>query len=106
MSTDRESVPIDELTQWIDAYRTASANADKWTELATRAREHITAALGDAEIGTVGGKPAVRHTVVHTRRLRTLKLRAEYPDICDAFTVTTSGRRFTLVDNDKDTPHD
>jgi predicted phage-related endonuclease len=106
MSADKECVPIDDLARWIDAYREASANADKWTELATRAREHITAALGDAEIGTVAGEPVVRHTIVHTRRLRTLKLRAEYPDICDAFTVTTTGRRFTLVDKDKDAPRD
>lgn len=106
MSTDKESVAVDDVAVWIEAYRTARANADKWTELADRAREHITTALGDAEIGTVAGTPAVRHTVVHRPQLRTAKLRAEYPDICDAFTVTTTQRRFTLVDKEKDTPHD
>jgi predicted phage-related endonuclease len=106
MSTDRESVPIDELAQWIDVYRGARAEADKWSELANRARERITQALGDAEIGTVGGTPAVRHTIVHRPQLRTAKLRAEHPEICDAFTVTTTQRRFTLVDKEKDTPDD
>jgi predicted phage-related endonuclease len=108
MSTDKDTVPIDELAQWIDVYRGARAEADKWGELADRARERITEALGEAEIGTIGGKPAVRHTIVQRSQLRSAKLRAEYPEICDAFTVSTTQRRFTLVDNDKDkdAPHD
>jgi len=106
MSIGKESVPLDDVAVWVETYRTARANADKWTELADRARDHVTAALGDAEIGTIAGKPAVRHTIVHRSQLRSQKLRAEYPEICDAFTVSTTQRRFTLVDNDKDTSRD
>ncbi|GAA0638051.1 hypothetical protein GCM10010174_69860 [Kutzneria viridogrisea] len=80
------------------AYREATANAKRWTEIADRARKHITDALGDNEVGTVDGEPVARYTVVNGTRLDSKKLKAEHPDIVEQFTVPTTSRRFTLVD--------
>lgn len=90
---------IDELATWVTAYREASVNAKRWSETAEKAKEHITAALSDAdaEIGTVDGEPAVRWTRVESSRFDTKKFRAEYPDLAEAFTVPSTTRRFTVV---------
>lgn len=100
MNAPKQQAPIDGLAVWIAAYREATDSAKKWTEIADRAKEQITKAIGDAEIGTVDGQPAARWSVVNSSRLDTKKLRAEHPDIAEQFTVPTTTRRFTLVDKD------
>lgn len=101
--TPKRAAALDDLAPWIAAYRAAVGNAKQWQEVADRAKQHITTALGDAECGTVNGEPAVRWTVVQSARLDTKKLRAEHPELVDQFTVPSTTRRFTLVDP-KDTP--
>ncbi|GAA0632479.1 hypothetical protein GCM10010174_61930 [Kutzneria viridogrisea] len=100
MTADKLTTPVDSVADWIAAYRHAHANAEQWSELANRAKEKVTAALGDAEIGTIDGKPAVRYTIVHKRRLNTTKLREQHPDLVDAFTTPAAERRFSLIDKD------
>jgi predicted phage-related endonuclease len=101
MTTDKPQAALDAVADWISAYRTARDNAAKWSELANRARSHITEALGDAEVGLLAGNPVVRHTFVHKQRVNLPKLRAEHPDLVEQFTTAAVERRFTLID-DKD----
>jgi predicted phage-related endonuclease len=92
---------LDDLHDWVTAYREAKANADNWTEIADRAKGQITAALeqAGATVGTVGGHPAVRWTEVDSSRFNTRKFKAEYPDLADQFSIPTTTRRFTLVED-------
>lgn len=96
------AAPLDDLATWVQAYREATANAKTWAEIADRAKEQITAALDQhgAQVGTIGGRPAVRWTVVESSRLDTRKLRSEHPELVEAFTVPTVTRRFTVVTED------
>ena len=53
--------------------------------------------MGDAELGLLGGRPAVRWTTVRTSRLDAKALREAHPDIAQAFTREQTYRRFSLV---------
>lgn len=98
--TSPRIAPIDELATWVKAYREACANRDNWSEIADRAKQQISQALEEAgaEVGTVDGYPAVRWTQVTSQRLDTKRLKAAHPDIAAEFLVSSSSRRFTLVD--------
>lgn len=95
--------PIDELATWIDAYRTACTNRDQWSEIADRAKQQITQQLEReaADVGTINGRPAVRWTTVTSHRLDTKTLKAKDPELAERYTVTSTSRRFTVLD---DTP--
>lgn len=91
--------PLDALANWIDLYRQATDGIAALEERRKVAREHIEAALGDAETGTVDGRPVVRWTHVTSRRLDQAKAKALLTAagaLDDAMTETTS-RRFALV---------
>jgi predicted phage-related endonuclease len=100
--TDKPTeAPLDGKAAWVAAYREAKANAENWAKIADRAKEQITAELeqAGASIGTLDGRPAVRWTEVDSSRLNTRKLKSEYPEIVDQFTIPTTTRRFTLVED-------
>lgn len=93
---------IDDLATWVDAYRAACANRDQWSEIADRAKQQITQKLerDAAEVGTVNGRPAVRWTSVTSHRLDTKTLKAKDPELAERYTVTSTSRRFTVVEPD------
>ena len=62
------------------------------------AREHIEAALGDAETGTIAGVPVVHWTHVTSKRLDQAKAKLLLGDRLDEAMVETTSRRFVLVD--------
>jgi predicted phage-related endonuclease len=101
--TDTDTAALDDLTSWLDLYRQATDGIAALEERRKVARERIEAALGDAETGTVDGRPVVRWTHVTSRRLDQAKakgLLADYNLLDDAMTETTS-RRFVLVTEDE-----
>ena len=92
------AIDLDATTaKWLEAYREAHNQAEHWQLLAQRAREHVEAALGDAEAGYIDGKPAVRWAIVNSSRIDTKKLEIEHPDIAEQFRVPVITRRFTLA---------
>lgn len=93
--------PIDDLATWVQACREAKAHAKRWTEIADRAEEQITAKLeqAGASVGTVNGRPVVRWTEVPTSRFNTRKFKSEYPDLADQFSIPSTSHRFTLVED-------
>lgn len=94
------ATPIDDLSTWVDAYRAACANRDQWAEIADRAKQQITQQLerNAAEVGTINNRPAVRWTNVTSHRLDTKTLKAKDPELAEKYTVTSTSRRFTVVD--------
>jgi predicted phage-related endonuclease len=88
----------DDVRPWVDAYRDLSRQINALEQQRARAREHIEAAMADAEEGVIDGLVQVRWTVVESKRLNQAKLRETAPELCDAFTTVSYSRRFTVED--------
>jgi uncharacterized protein YbjT (DUF2867 family) len=96
------AVALDDLAAAITAFVTAEANIRQWTEVRDGWRRLIEARIGDAEVGTVAGRPRVRRTRYIERRLNTPRLRELVaPDLIAACTVTSERTRFSLVEDDR-----
>lgn len=73
---------------WLDAYRTAKANAAAWEEIAKRAREQLEAALGDHTAATVDGRRVVTFAWSKpAERLDVRRLRRELPQVAEEYTT-------------------
>jgi len=99
MTDNDTAVPLDDLNNWLELYRQATDGIAALEERRKVARERIEAALGEAETGTVAGRPVVRWTHVTSTRLDQRKAKAlldGYGALDEAMTETTS-RRFVLV---------
>lgn len=84
---------------WVQAYRQAEQHEREWAAVKARAREHLEAILGDAEVGLVDDTPAVRWTYVTSRRLDQRKLKEHAPDLVEQCTVDSVTRRFTVAED-------
>ena len=89
---------LDDIAGWVEVLRRAQAEKQRAEDVIAQAREHIEDALGDSEIGTVNGEPVVRWTFVHANRFDQKRAKAFLGDEYDACLVTSSSRRFSLVD--------
>jgi len=103
MSTqiNQEMVDLDQTTAaFVAGYIEAKAKVKEWTEKADLMAEQIKAALGDAEIGLVNGREAIRWTTVEARRVDVKKLREMFPsDVVEKLETVTVSRRFTVVED-------
>ncbi|HEX5119812.1 MAG TPA: hypothetical protein VFW65_31895 [Pseudonocardiaceae bacterium] len=86
-----------ELSGWLAAYQRAKAKVRQWSDTRDQAQKHITDALDavGATVGTVDGQPAARWTTVHSRRVDGARLRADHPDLAEAYSTTVVSRKFT-----------
>ncbi|MER7076610.1 hypothetical protein SAMN02982929_05329 [Saccharopolyspora kobensis] len=93
------STAVDELAEWVKVYRYAKDNAAKWTETAEAVREKLVEHLSGAgaQVGTIGGEPAIKYTPVVSRRLNTKAFRHDHPEIAERYTSEHTSYRFTLV---------
>ena len=86
---------------FLDAYIEAKAKIKEWQEKADIAAEQVKAAMGDAEIGLVNGREAVRWTSYETRRIDTKKIRELLtPEQAAGLETVTITRRFSIVEED------
>lgn len=88
----------DDATAWLGLIRQCDQQIKQLEESKLVARQHIEKLLGDNEVGLVDGKPVVRWTYVSSTRLDTSKLKAERPEVYEAFCKPSMSRRFTLVE--------
>lgn len=100
MSEQRHSAALDDLADWVAAYRAAREHERNWRETAERVRAEITTRLSESEasVGTVAGSPVVRYTPVTTQRLDTKALREDHPELAARYTAPQTSHRFSLVD--------
>lgn len=94
-------LPLDEAQELIEQYRVATERIRDWEQQRDEAANRLKALMGDAEIGLIAGKPAVRWTTVRSSRLDTKALREAHPDIAQAFTREQTYRRFSLVEQEE-----
>jgi predicted phage-related endonuclease len=96
---DKPTIALpDDAAAWLGLIRQCDQQIKDLEETKQVARKHIEQLLGEHEVGTVDGQPVVRWTVVPSTRLDTTKLKAERPEVYEAFCRTSISRRFTLVD--------
>ena len=88
----------DELVGWLAARQRARRKVQEWQATADAAQQKITAALEAAGVttGTVHGRPACKWTRVEQRHIDSTRLRAEQPDLAEAYTTTVVSHRFTI----------
>ena len=102
MSTQINSQMVDldgAAGAFLTAFIEAKAKIKEWQEKADIAQEQVKAALGDAEIGLVNGREAVRWTTVESSRIDIKKIRELLPeDLVSKLETTTVTRRFTIVE--------
>jgi predicted phage-related endonuclease len=96
-----EMVDLDPAASaFLAAYIEARAKVKEWEEKADIAAEQVKAALGDAQIGLVNGKEAVRWTVVESKRIDAKKVRELLPEnLWEKFETATVSRRFTIIED-------
>jgi hypothetical protein len=96
-------IELDDTAQaWLLAYKDYSAKIAEFEEKRALAREHLEAALGEAETACVKGHPAIRFTKVESKRFDTKRAREILPpQVLDALEVISYSRRFTLVRDDE-----
>jgi hypothetical protein len=89
---------IDPIAGWVDIYKAGLKEKARIDEGLAIARAKIEEALGDAEVGRIGGQPVVKWTHVTTSRFDQGKAKAMLDDQqLAACTVETASRRFTIV---------
>lgn len=96
-------IEFDDTAQaWLMAYKDYSAKIAELEEKRALAREHLEAALGEAETACIKGHPVIRFTKVESRRFDTKRAREILPaQVLDALEMVTYSRRFALVKEDE-----
>lgn len=92
------AVPLDtDMAGWLAAYRRAKDKVKHWAATAEAAQRHVTDLLDahGANVGTVDGRTAVRWTRVESHRVDGARLRADHPDLAEAYSTTVVSHRFS-----------
>ena len=104
MSVEIEKGIIDfdvNTAAWLEQYKSALAKIKELQEVADVARAHLEQALGDCQTGMFLNRPVVRWTHVESKRFDTKRAREILPaQVIEALEVTSTSRRFTLVNED------
>jgi hypothetical protein len=92
-------VELDALANWVIHLKQLRQDRNMIDEQIELAEGHIKDALGDAEIGTIGGEPIVKWTHVTTNRFDQKAAKALLTDDqVAACTKPSESRRFTIVE--------
>jgi len=98
MGKEMNEIDIDEYKNWLillKGLRADRADIDMQIEVA---EGHIKDALGDAEVGTIGGEPVVRWSLVPNRFDQKAAKELLTPEQVAACTKPSESRRFTIVE--------
>ena len=86
------------VASFVTALVEAKAKIKEWETRADEYEQIIKAALGDASVGLINGREAVRWTTVESSRIDTKKVQEMLSkELCDRFRVTSVSKRFTVV---------
>lgn len=90
-------VDITDIAPFVDGFKSARANEQDWKnakDTFQKLLENRLKAAG-ATIGTVDGKDTIKLTTFDTSKTDYKKLKAEYPELVDQYTILTEGHRFS-----------
>jgi len=89
-------VPLDNIKTIVDNWRTARAKEAEWKQAKEELAAVIAQCIGDHEIGTIDGVPALSLKALEENRLNYNLLKQRHPDIyaeCCETTEKSSGLR-------------
>jgi len=93
-----KQIEIDSLTNWVLMLKQLKADRAEIDEQIEVAENQIKDALGDAEIGTIGGEPVIKWTHVVSHRFdQSAAKELLTDDQVAACTKPSEFRRFTIV---------
>jgi predicted phage-related endonuclease len=96
MSTEIE---LDALANWVLHLKQLRADRAEIDQQIEMAENQIKDALGDAEVGTIGGEPVIKWTHIVTNRFDQKAAKALLTDEqVAACTKPSESRRFTIVE--------
>jgi predicted phage-related endonuclease len=96
MSTEIE---LDALANWVLHLKQLRADRAEIDQQIEMAENQIKDALGDAEVGTIGGEPVIKWTHIVTNRFDQKAAKALLTDDqVTACTKPSESRRFTIVE--------
>lgn len=92
-----DTVAIDTLKAQLAILNHVREKKAELAEMEAAARAAIETALGDAEIGTIDGRPAVSYKYVRRQSVDQKLLKQKYPEIAEQCLTVTESRRFTIT---------
>lgn len=91
------SVSLDHIKAHVDILAFAKRKQAELNEMVERSRAAIEEALGENEIGTLDGEPAIRWGHQKVNRLNQKALKDEHPEIVAEYTEAHAQRRFEVL---------
>lgn len=91
-------IELDDLSEHLEILRQVQSRLGQLGELRSDLQRKIKARLGDVEIGTVGGLPAVTWKRTLRVALSQKLLKAQYPEVLHDCEEISEIRTFLLVD--------
>ena len=91
-----KTIEIDHLKDRLAALKAAKLMAKQAEEQVEAITNELRAAMGDAEVACIDGQPAITWKSSLTSRLDTKRLKAEKPDVYEAYVTQSESRTFRL----------
>lgn len=92
-------IELDGVANWVMHLKQLKADRADIDENIEQAENHIKEALGDAEVGTIGGEPVIRWSHILTNRFDQKAAKSMLTDDqINACTKPSESRRFTIVE--------
>jgi hypothetical protein len=92
--------PLDEIATVVDNWRAARAKEAEWKRAKEELAAAILAVLGDAELGTIAGRPVVSYKRIKKTALSQKLLQRLHPDVfAECVETTESNTGLRLVES-------
>lgn len=91
------SISLDHIKAHVDILKYAKRKQAELNEMVERSRAAVEEALGENEIGTIDGDPAIRWGHQKVNRLNQKALKNDHPEIVAEYTEATAPRRFEVI---------
>lgn len=90
-------IDLTDLSEVVNVYRAAVTEIKKWEKIRDDLNVTLKGVMAGADIGLVGGVPALRRTTVATSRFDAKLFRDEFPELADKYMIDGTYEKITLV---------
>jgi predicted phage-related endonuclease len=91
------SIALDHIKAHVDILKYVARKEAELKEMKERSRAAVEEALGENEIGTIDGEPAIRWGHQKVNRLNQRALKNDHPEIVAEYTEANAQRRFEVL---------
>jgi hypothetical protein len=94
------NVDLEKVRDQVELLRWTKVRQAELKELEAAARDDVENIMGNADTGTLDGKPVIKWSTYKKRQLNQKMMREEIAEIAEAYTELIDVRRFELVDDE------